>query len=498
MSTITDYTKNLEAKDVFAWFEKLCAIPHGSRNEKELSDYLYNYAKNKGFEVHQDELFNLVIKKDATSDALAKKAPIIIQSHIDMVLNPPEAFVDKNPIELSITDGWIHSNGTTIGADNGIGAAFSLALLDSTTIAHPPLEVVLTTQEEVGLGGAIAFDASILKGTTIINTDSEGEGIFFVSCCGGSTLNVSLPSEYTNVPTDYSAYTLTVEGLQGGHSGLEIDKERGNANRFLTRILYTLKDTHDFYVQDIKGGIAGNAISSECYTTVFVKESDVSSINKVIEECKDIFTKEIAYNVKDGEEKANLSITFEKTGAESKEVLAKESCNKLLTFLTIVPHGVLTSDRINAIPESSVNFAMIKTSNDAIEVVLSIRSTLTSKKKFYQSQIIEMATLLGAKVEVNGEYPGWAYEQKSSIRELYTQAYKNIFGQDKNPELVAIHAGLECGLFVEKFEALGKKCDIFTFGPNIDGAHTINEKVEVQSVENSWKFFLEGIRLLGE
>ncbi len=498
MSSISEYTKKLESKEVFAWFEKLCSIPHGSYNEKALSDYIYAYAKEKGLDVIQDNLHNLLIKKGATNEKLAKKDPIIIQSHIDMVLNPPEAFEKNNPINLTITDGWIHSPGTTIGADNGIGAAFSLALLDSTTIEHPPLEVLLTTQEEVGLGGAIGFDVTTLSGTTMINTDSEEEGEFFVSCCGGSTLTISLPIEKEMCKPTYTSYSLNISGLQGGHSGLEIEKERANANRFLTRILYGIKDQYDFFIQDISGGIAGNAIPAESSATLLINESDVASILNNINGFREIFNNEIQYNEKKGEQVSELSIELTKTNNTENNVLTKQSFEKLSILFTILPHGILTYDRINTIPESSVNFAMIKMQDDCVSIVTSIRSTFTTKKKFYQSQIIEMAKLLGATVSINGEYPGWAYQPNSPIRNTFIQAYKNIEGQEKNPKIVAIHAGLECGIFIEKLEALGKKIDVFSFGPNIRGAHTTSEKVEIQSVENIWKLFLEGIRLLGE
>lgn len=508
MSNVDIKFGDLDSQDVFAWFEKIVKIPHGSKNEKGLSDYLLNYARENGFEVQQDALWNLVIRKGASSTELARKPPVILQSHMDMVLNPPEKFVDSSAINLILEDGWLRSDGTTLGADNGIGIAYSMALLDSTDIVHPPLEIVFTTQEEVGMDGASAFDIGWLQGRTLINMDSEEEGVFCTNCCSGTTITLSLPTKKLalssiynannakNTVDEYEFFSIEVSGLQGGHSGIEIDKERGNSNRLLGRILVDMAAHYTYHIASIEGGIARNVIAFSTKAIVCVRKDDADKIFACVNAWEDVFSNELSYNVRKGENHCQVKAKMLPTKVETDMVFSQDSFEKLLITMNLMPHGVSTADRINNMPETSNNFATIEMQDNAIVLTASIRSSLMSKRDFIESQIRSIATIVGAKVTTTGVYPAWEYAADSPIREIFQKAYENTYGSGKMAKLEGIHAGLECGIFFAKFAEKGKKLDMFAFGPTILGAHTPTERVNISSVNQTWKLLKEALKIL--
>lgn len=500
---------DLDSREVFAWFERIAKIPRASKNEKAISDYVLKYAQEKGFDAKQDELWNLIIRKDASSAEFANKPTVILQAHMDMVCTAEKGYpfdFDQDPIKLVVEkdktgDFWLRSDRTTLGADNGIGIAYSMALLDSIDIPHPPLEIVFTTQEEVGMNGANACNIEQLQGKIFINIDSEEEGVFCTSCCSGTTVHLDLPTKKVALSSiknidEYASFDIELAGLQGGHSGIEIDKERGNSNCLLGRILADMAKQHTYYLVAIDGGIAHNAIASSTKATIYVRKDTTNTIAQYLDNWKDIFTKELSYNVKTDEIPCTITVTMRPTSTPAYEIYTQDSFEKIVTAMTLLPHGVIVRDRINAMPETSTNFGTIKMHEHGISFIVSIRSTFSSKRDFIESKIRKIASVLSADVRITGVYPGWEYEPKSPIRDIFQKAYAHTYGTGKKAKLEGIHAGLECGIFLTKFTKKRHKVDMFAFGPTIRGAHTPHECVNINSVDRTWKLLTEALKLL--
>lgn len=492
----------LEPEEVFKHFKAISKIPRGSEKEKAVSDYIADFARERGYEAVQDDSFNLLIRKPATEGNEALDT-VILQAHMDMVWNKEEDYdfdFETQPIQLIKEGDILRSNKTTLGADDGIGVAYIMAILDSSDIPHPPLEMALTTQEELGMGGAKEYDVTQLKGKTFINIDSEEEGIFCSSCCGGLRIYVKLPAEEQKVDEipdseDYTFLRIKIDNLRGGHSGTEIDKERGNSNRLMGRLLFALREEFSFYLADINGGTASNAIPVKTEAVIMALEKDKADIEARAAEWNETFKNELKNSdgKPDSSGKAYVVQVDVSTESKTDKVFTQQVLENAITAMTLTPHGVAAMD-LNLtdqnIPETSDNFAMIETKKDGDESYIlfssNIRSSLASKKQFMKNQFTTIAKVIGASYTTDGEYPAWEYDPDSHIRKVFVEAYEEL-NKGKKAKVEGIHAGLECGIFSDNFKKHNQDVDLIAFGPDITGAHTPQENVSISSVGRNWE-----------
>lgn len=470
--------ENLEPKNVMKYFEEISRIPRGSKNEKEISDFLVKFAKDRDLEVIQDNFLNVIIKKPATK-GFENVPSIIIQGHMDMVCEKNQGtnhdFL-KDSLKLRVEDGWIKATGTTLGADNGIAVAFGLALLDSKDIPHPSLEVLITSDEEMGMSGAQNLDISMLNSKILINIDTEEEGELYVSCAGGARGVFEIP--LTRVIKESEALHLKVRGLYGGHSGADIHLQRGNANKIIGRVLNALNKELELDLSHLSGGAKDNAIPREA-DAIFTVNNKEKAL-EIIKNCEKTFKNELRVSDK------GIILEIEDTKVE--EVFDKKNTEKIISLLNLHPNGVCAiSLDIENLIETSLNLGVISVKDSTIYFHSAIRSSILSKKL----ELIENLHLLGKTLNItfkdSAHYPAWSYRENSKIREIFINTFESING--KKPEIKAIHAGLECGLFDEKFEDI----DMISFGPDIRNAHTPEEMVNIVSVERVWNYFLKAI-----
>lgn len=474
--------ENLEPKEVFKYFKEISDIPRCSLQEKQISDYLVNFAKKRNFEVYQDELLNVIIKKDATIGY--ENAPtVILQGHMDMVCEKNHGTIHDfthDPIDIIVEGDFLTANGTTLGADNGIAVAFCLALLDSNSIVHPPLEILITSQEEIGLIGAKEVDGSKLNGKFLINIDAEDEGVLFTSCAGGGRSIVSLPIKWEKAKEGYLPYTITLDGLKGGHSGIDIDKNRENANKLLGRILNSLTENNHVSLASINGGLKANAIPREAHMIVLIEKSFVDDIIKIVNDWDTLLKNEF----KSSENNININIIKYKKNIEN--VFSKETQKNTNLLYKFLPYGINTmSPNIEGLVESSSNLGIVSTCKDKITFSNSCRSSVNSIKNDIFSTIANIVKKTDAKVHIEGEYPEWEYRKDSILRNRFIETYKKLY--KKTPRITALHAGLECGV-------LGKvlnDVDMISFGPNIIDVHTPDEKLSISSTKNCWDYLCE-------
>lgn len=451
------------------FFKEITQIPRCSGNEKAISDYLVAFAKTRGLLVHQDKSLNVIIKKDA-SPGKENQEPVILQGHMDMVCVCEAGLdfdFDNLPIPYYLDGDWIRTRGTTLGADNGIAVAMILAILDDNSLVHPPLEALITTNEEVGLLGAGAIDGKLFKGRTLINLDSEEEGIFLSSCAGGVRDRLSVPVDYKdNVKKD--AYELSLWGLKGGHSGMEIDKGRANAIKLMGRLLERLGGIR---LVELEGGEKNNAIPATARALITTNED----ISKDVQESLDVFRSEYASTDPD------IKIDFKKVEVPER-AMSQESTEKVISLLYVIPHGVIgMSADMPGLVETSTNLGIISIDKDKVIFESAHRSSVESQKIMTLRQFTKIAKLVGGRSDNSGNYPGWKFEKDSPIRELFLEVYKELFNEEARVE--AIHAGLECGILQERIG----KMDMIALGPNMVGAHTPEEKVSISSVERVYR-----------
>lgn len=473
--------QNLRSFKAIQFFKEMNQIPRGSGNEKAISDWLVSFAKERNLEVIQDEALNVIIKKPATKGY--EGAPVVIlQGHMDMVCEKNQDTVhdfEKDPIAFNIEGDFIKANGTTLGADNGIAVAYALAVLDSDDIAHPALEVLITTEEETGMGGATNLNPDHLKGRILINIDSEEEGEILVSCAGGVRAIFSIPLEFEDAPANYSAVNVKIRGLKGGHSGMEIIKQRGNANKMMGRFLMDLNSVVDFKLAAVSGGAKMNAIPREADAVVLVKGEDIAKIEEKISQWTSIFKNELQGVDED------FTLVCEKSQWD-KKVLADNIRQNVLRALFMMPNGVKTmSMAIEGLVESSTNLGVVTTKEDTIELESAVRSSVKSLKKAISDEMTVLAEMLGCVIEFESDYPEWQYNPNSKIRTIFEEVYEKQFG--KKVKINAIHAGLECGLIGDKF---GGNIDQISFGPNIYDVHTPDEHVSVSSIDRMYEYLL--------
>lgn len=476
-------SEKLYPQRVFYYFEQIAAIPHGSRNTKAISDYLVDFAKEHNLVWYQDENNNVVIVKEASAGYEAAE-PIIIQGHMDMVCEKEKGVdidFEKDGLKLYIDGDFLKAEGTTLGGDDGIAVAYALALLDSQEIAHPKLEVVITVDEEIGMLGADAIDLSMLTGHTMLNIDSDVEGSFLTGCAGGMAVNVTLPIK--RVMQSGEKVALTITGLEGGHSGSEIDKEHGNANILMGRLLRALFEETPFGIISLAGGLKDNAITRECVTELLVPQENVNLVKEIADKLDIELKKE--FMTAD----PSVCIEFEDLGKKEESILDFGSVSRVIFYLRSVPNGVQHMSQVmHGLVETSLNLGIMELKEDALHTVTSIRSSVGTRKADLLDRVTAIVELLGGEAEVEGDYPAWEYKQDSSLRPQIAKVYKQLYGKD--PVFETIHAGLECGLLSEKI----KNLDCVSFGPDNFDIHTPKERLSISSTGRVWDFIVEFLR----
>ena len=472
----------LEPASVFGYFEQLCAIPHGSGNTKMISDYLVNFAKEHGIRYIQDELNNVLLFADGTC-GYEDHAPVILQGHMDMVCEKDaDCPIDMEREGLDIThDGeYIFANGTTLGGDDGVAVAFALALLADPTIAHPPIEVIITVDEEVGMEGATGVDLSMLKGRTMINLDCENEGVFTVSCAGGARGTITLPLQRRAVYGP--CVKLTVEGLQGGHSGVEIHKNLGNANKIMGEFLSRVQKLMPLCITDITGGAKDNAIPRACQVTLVAMGSHIERINDVAAQLQE--------EVRATFDEPEARIYGDDVDALGGNALSTQDSAKVIALLCSAPNGVQSwSQDIEGLVQTSLNLGVVRLA-DALRMTFAVRSSVNQEKRELLSQLQELAKLFDAQYSEMGDYPAWEFKKDSHLRDTMVRVFERMYG--KTPVVEAIHAGLECGILSDKLPGL----DCVAIGPDMQDIHTSRERLYIASTRRSWEFLLEILKEL--
>ncbi|MGI6029382.1 MAG: aminoacyl-histidine dipeptidase [Candidatus Heteroscillospira sp.] len=473
--------ENLEPKRVFRFFEELCGIPHGSGNTGAAADWLVSFAQERGLEYHRDALNNVIIIMEASSGCEGKPA-VILQGHTDMVCEKaPGCTLDmgRDALELTMDGDSIYAKGTTLGGDDGIAVAMAMAVLDAPPASHPRIEAVFTSDEEVGLIGAVGLDVSPLRGRMMLNIDSEVEGVFTVSCAGGATVKCTVP--VIRESFEGSTLKITVGGLHGGHSGIDIVRQGGNANMLMGRVLAAVGGKTDMRLVSVSGGMKDNVIPQEC--AAVVSASDAEAVSAVCAQMEEIFRGE--HRISD----PGVFVTV--SGAEAALCMDADSTKRAVCLLVCSPNGVQAmSADIHGLVQTSLNLGILSCGDSALSASFSVRSSVESQKAMLIERLELLATQLGGGIDVAGDYPGWEYAPESPLRDLMVQVYTEQYGHE--PKIETIHAGLECGIFSHKLPGL----DCVSFGPNLTDIHTCREKMSISSVQRVWAMLTEVIARL--
>ena len=466
--------ENLKPYSVFKYFEEICKIPHGSGNCEAIADYCVDFAKKHNLEFLKDEYNNVIIKKAATK-GYENKPTVILQGHLDMVCEKTHDssfnFL-KDSLDVYVDGDFIKAKNTTLGGDDGIAVAMALSILADDSLSHPSLEVLFTTDEETGMFGAIGLDGGLLSGKTLINIDMEEEGVLTVGCAGGARADITIPFEYKEAEGEF--YKVTVDGLKGGHSGIEIDKGRLNANIVLGKVLNELGDIN---LAEIFGGLKDNAIPRSAYAVVSSK-TDITALAQDLSK---------AFAVQEDNE---LTVKIEKINYNGK-CFNKEATNNVVSFLNKTPNGVISfSKNIEGLVETSLNLGVLKILENCVSFSFAVRSSKESEKSKLLEAVLATATLCGGKVKTHSFYPAWEYRENSPIRDNMKKVYFDMYG--KEPEITVIHAGLECGILGEKIEDL----DAISFGPNVFDVHTTEERLSISSTKRSYEYLCNVLKNL--
>ena len=476
---------NLNPTLVFKYFEEISQIPRGSGNEKEISDFLYKFAKDLNLEVIQDDHLNILIRKPAT-EGYESCPGVILQGHMDMVCEKNKDVdhdFEKDPLELRVIDDMIYANGTTLGADNGIAVAMSMSVLASNDIHHPSLEVLITSDEEAGMTGANGLDGSLLKGKYIINLDSEEEGFLLVSCAGGNRAYVTLPLTYKSIDDNKEALLIEVKGLLGGHSGMDIVKQRANSNVVMGRILNLIDVDYDLV--EVNGGSKNNAIPRECESKVVVDKNQVDALKASISKIEEILKHEFRTSDPD------LKVVVSETTAE--KALTDECKSKVILLLNLIPNGIQTqSMEIEDLVESSTNLGVVKTLEDKMSFESAVRSSVATLRQNINDKTKLLADSVGAHFENTDGYPAWEYAKDSKLEHICVDVYEKLTG--RKPNITAIHAGLECGLLLAKMNG----AEAISMGPDMFEVHTPNEHLSIPSVKNVYEYLLEILKSMNQ
>lgn len=473
---LTEITSQ-SANPIWPLFDKICSIPHPSKHEQALSDYIVSWAEAKGLAVKADEVGNLIIKKPATPGMEDRKG-VVLQAHIDMVPQKNEDTQHDftlDPIKPYIDGEWVTATGTTLGADNGIGMASCLAVLGSDEIAHGPLEVLLTIDEEAGMTGAFGLKEGLLEGEILLNTDSEQEGEVYMGCAGGVDAGFNFTIEREQAADGNVNKKLIIKGLKGGHSGCDIHTGRGNANKLVARFLAGHAEELGIQLTEIRGGSLRNAIPREAFVSLSLPEQNVAELERLFT----LYTEMVKAEL--GAIETDLVSFIEDVNTDS-QVFSQASQTKLIAALNACPNGVIRmSDDIEGVVETSLNLGVITTEENSVSALCLIRSLIDSGRSQVEGMLRSVATLAGADIQFSGAYPGWKPDANSEIMAIFRDMYQEIYGH--KPNIMVIHAGLECGLFKEPYPNM----DMVSFGPTIKFPHSPDEKVKIDTVDLFWE-----------
>lgn len=488
---------------VMYYFREVSNIPRGSGNEAAIADYLEKFADSirkktdvKRIEkvIGQKNVHDVIISVPGTK-GYEEYETVILQAHIDMVCQKsPESNHDflKDPIDYAEKDGIIKANGTTLGADDGIGVASILAILENDEISHPPLEALFTSDEEQDMTGAMAVTREYIKGKRLINIDTEEEGTFYYGCAGGVNANFDLPAKYIDTPKETGFYEIDISGLQGGHSGVQIHEKHANAHKLLGRILYHLTDYFSekdtiFSIAEIKGGDAKNVITLKATVIVGINPAYKANLENEVKNCLNTFKNEYAGSEPD------MKITTKEVDKSFDKILSDETLEKLISALVLIPNDVLAQHtQVENLVETSCNLGVLSLDAERIKMVSFIRSFFESKKQYVINQMKVLAGFIGADFTTDADFPNWQPNTKSELMKRFKKSYKDVFGTD--PKFQSIHAGLECGHFARSFPDM----DMIACGPTITGAHTIEESLEVSTVGKIVELLIDVLQQMNE
>jgi dipeptidase D len=479
----------LEPKALWAHFNDICQVPHPSKKEDKIRKFMVDFGKKAGLETIVDEVGNVIIRKPATP-GMEKRMGVVLQGHMDMVpqanSGSPHDF-EKDPIQPWIDGEWLRAKETTLGADNGMGIAAAMTILEAKNLVHGPIEALITTDEETGMTGAKGLKPELLKGDILINLDSEDEGELYVGCAGG--IDVVATGKYTEekLPAGYVGYNLSAKGMKGGHSGMDIVLGRANANKVLFRFFYDITKKMDMKIASVQGGSLRNAIPREAFATVAIPENKASEFEKEVQSLEKVVKNEYALVEPD------LEFFCEKTKSPA-TVMDDKSQSQYIRAIYACPNGVeRMSDSMAGLVETSDNMAVITIENGDVSVATLVRSSIDTAKDDLAYKIAATFELVeGCTVELSGSYPGWNPNMNSAILKVAQETYKKMYG--KIPEVKAIHAGLECGLLGAKYP----NWDMISFGPTIRSPHSPDERVHIASVDKFWKFLIEILKNIPE
>jgi len=478
---MSDPLEGLKPEILWKYFAEISRIPRGSKNEKKIVAYIVETAKKLGLEVKQDKVLNVVVRKPASKGR--ENIPFVcLQGHLDMVCEKNNDKVhnfEKDPIELILNGNYLKANGTTLGADNGVAVAANLAIMEDKSLEHGPLELLFTVDEETGLTGANNLQPGFIASKILVNLDSEEEGIIYVGCAGGKNTLGFWKASYEAVPPKYAPAIVRVKGLKGGHSGLEIDKARGNSIKIINRILLEL-DKIGVRISTIEGGNKSNAIPREAEAVIYIPSKKLNNASAIVSQYNSIIKDEFQSTESD------LAILMDEVkGKLNGKVLKKGIQKKILMTISALPHGVVKmSADIHGLVETSTNVAIIRTDAKGIKLTTSQRSSVASEIDEIVHTVASIFQLGGAETETAEGYPGWKPNMGSSVLKISKDTYKELYG--KKPDVKAIHAGLECGIIGEKYPGM----DMISFGPTLEGVHSPDERIHVDTVDKFWKFLL--------
>jgi len=476
--------KKLNPERVWKHFYSLTQIPRPSKKEEKVIEFMKNFGESLGLETIVDHIGNVIIRKPA-SPGMENRKGVILQGHLDMVPQKNSDKVhdfEKDPIETMIDGEWVKANGTTLGADNGMGCAAAMAVLEDKSLVHGPIEALFTIDEETGMTGANHLKSGLLKGDILLNLDSEDEGELYVGCAGGVDVNVTMNYPEVEMPKGFVAYKLSVTGLKGGHSGMDINIGRANSNKILFRFLTYATHFYDLKIAEINGGSLRNAIPRESFAIVAIAEKEATKFESEVAKFEKTFKQEFSKSEPD------LQMKVEKTDAPAK-IMANDEMHKICKAVYACPHGVQRmSDAMPGLVETSNNLAIVKCINGKFAVHCLVRSSVDTAKEGVMYKIGGLFNLIGAEVAYEGAYPGWKPNMESPILKTMLKTYEKLY--NKTPEIKAIHAGLECGILGAAYP----NWDMISFGPTIRYPHSPDERILISSVEKFWNYMVETLK----
>lgn len=479
---------DLSPREVYSYFKEISDIPRGSGNTEKIADYCEEFAKKHSLKVIRDESDNIIIFKDGSS-GYENHEPVILQGHLDMVCEKEQDCdidMDNEGVRLRTDGKKIWADGTTLGADDGIAIAYMLAVLSSDTIQHPPIEAVFTTGEEIGMLGARALDTSVLKSKRLINIDSETEGELFVSCAGGVRAKCDVPVEYTYIKYDMESpviYEISISGLAGGHSGVEIHKQNTNAIRLMGSVLAQVQRRCDIRIVDVSGGGKENAVPKESKAYICMNGSDAQLFCDIIHEYESVIKKDLENTEPD------VKITAHEDFDLPEKCLTLESTRKVIFVLQMSPDGVYKmNQQIEGMVQTSLNLGTAYIQDDTLIYKYLIRSNTATGKQLLLERVTEFTEFISGEITTMSDYPAWEYKHDSKLQDIMIKSFVNVYGYE--PKVTAVHAGLECGILSGSMT----DTDMISFGPTLTDVHTPNECMDAESAERTWKYLLEVLK----